>query len=110
MRPFHVGEIPSLGIAGKQNLPNRPGLSQNYPNPFSTSTTIEYYVPEHHGVIIQTANARKDIGEGFAPVTEKPLGEGSIVRVLSIDNNWYKVRIDKGIKGYVKKEYLKLIF
>ena len=76
---------------------------------FSISLIVEYYLPEHKGVVIQTANIRKDRGHGFAPITSQPLGEGSIVRVLSLEGEWYQVRIKDNKKGYIKKDFLKLI-
>jgi len=75
----------------------------------SLSILFEYYKPEHKGVIIQTANIRKDAGQGFAPITPKPLGEGSIVRVISLENEWYKIKIMDNKKGYIQKDFLKLI-
>lgn len=75
----------------------------------SLSLIFEYYHPEHKGVMIQTANARKDAGQGFAPIAPTPLGEGTLVRIIGHDEEWYQVQISGDRKGYIKKEFIKLI-
>ena len=76
---------------------------------FSISVIVEYYRPDHQGVMIQTANVRKDAGEGFAPITPVAPGEGTLVKVLGMDNDWYRIKIAGNRTGYIQKEFLKLI-
>lgn len=75
----------------------------------SASLIFEYYSPEHTGIIVQSTNIRKDAGKAFAPITSIPLGEGSIVRVLDIRDDWYYVKISDHRKGFIFKDHLKLI-
>ncbi len=73
------------------------------------SLGMEYYFPVHYGVLITPAEVRKDAGSGFASITPKPLGEGSGIHVLTLDNGWYKVKLNDGRKGYVQQQHLKLV-
>jgi len=74
-----------------------------------TSLGVEYYLPNHYGVLVTTSNVRRDAGTGFAPITENPLGEGSGLEVLQIKKGWYKVKLNDGRKGFVEQEHLKLV-
>jgi|GEM_PF-1457637 len=68
-----------------------------------------YYMPDHLGVFTCDADVRKDAGLGFAPITTKPLGAGSVVRVLSLNKKWYKIKLNDGQEGHVRQKNLKLI-
>jgi hypothetical protein len=75
----------------------------------SLSIFIQYYYPDHMGVITRTADIRRDAGAGFAPVTAQPFSAGSSIRVISLDNGWFQVRLNDGRKGYVEQDKLKLV-
>ncbi len=73
------------------------------------SLGVEYYLPDHPGVVLQTTDVRKGPGTGFAPITPTPFGEGSSIQVLSTNDGWYKVKLNDGRKGFVLKEHLKIV-
>ncbi len=73
------------------------------------SIAADYYATEHIGVIVQSAEVRQGGGEGFAPITRTPLGEGSSVRVLSHQDGWYRVRLNDSRKGFIPQDSLKVV-
>ncbi len=73
------------------------------------SLCVEYYFPSHTGITVDSTEVRKDAGAGFAMITQKPLGEGSSIRVLSFNNGWYKVKLNDGRKGFVQQNHLMLV-
>jgi tetratricopeptide (TPR) repeat protein len=73
------------------------------------SLLAEYYSPRYEGVVITPSFVRKDKGDAFSPVMTDPLGEGSIVRILSLNEEWLKVEAGEGKKGYIRKELLKVV-
>lgn len=75
----------------------------------AASLCIDYYSPHREGVVILPAYARKDAGEAFMPVVSKPLGEGTIVRIVSIRDGWLKVEFGEKTSGYIKRKYVKMI-
>ena len=70
---------------------------------------MEYYSPRYEGVVITPSFVRKDKGEAFAPVIPDPLGEGSIVRIISRDDDWLKVEAGDNKKGYMRQEVVKVV-
>ena len=75
----------------------------------AVSLCVDYYSPHREGVVIIPAYARKDAGEAFMPVVSKPLGEGTIVRIISIRGEWLKVEFGEGTNGYIKRNDVKMI-
>ncbi len=73
------------------------------------SLGVEYYAPNHEGVIINPADVRVDAGTGFAPITKNLLGAGSTIRVLSLVDGWYKVKLNDGRQGFIRQKNLKLV-
>ncbi|MCP4687065.1 MAG: tetratricopeptide repeat protein [Desulfobacterales bacterium] len=73
------------------------------------SIGVEYYLPQHQGVCLQTTDVRKGPETGFAPITPTPFGEGSSILVLSSNDGWFKVKLNDGRKGFVPKEHLKIV-
>ncbi len=73
------------------------------------SLGVEYYLPDHPAVVLQTTDVRKGPGTGFAPITPTSFGEGSTIRVLSSDDGWFKVKLNDGRKGFALKEHLKIV-
>ena len=53
-----TGTIGNLKIDARALVPDVFDLKQNYPNPFKTSTTIEYDVPEAQQIVIRIFNVR----------------------------------------------------
>jgi len=50
--------FPTGGVADKQKTPKEYYLAQNSPNPFNSSTEIEYYIPENADVSIDVYDLR----------------------------------------------------
>ena len=98
-----------LRIRNKTSFKYVSGLSSAVVICLSLSLLFEYYHPERKGVLIQPEYARVDAGNAFSPIIPVPVGEGSIVTVLNIEKDWYKVEIAGHKKGYVPREALKLI-
>lgn len=73
------------------------------------SLAVSYYAPNHYGILLTTTNVRRGAGVNFAGITEKPLGGGSSVWVLSLKDGWYTVKLNDGRKGYVQQKDLKLV-
>ncbi len=63
----------SLGIGDEINLPNSFVLAQNYPNPFTPSTTIEFSIPTNSYVSLKIYNL---LGQSVATLLEKKLSAG----------------------------------
>ena len=74
-----------------------------------SSLGVKYYSPNHIGIVIKETEIRKAAGSGFAPIIKNPLGEGSSIRVLSLNKDWYLVKLNDGRKGYIEKDHLKII-
>jgi len=70
----------------------------------------EYYFPNHLGVVTQKTDIRRDADLGFAPISAMPFSVGSSLQVLSLKNDWYKVKLNDGRKGYVEQKKLKLLW
>lgn len=75
----------------------------------STSLGMEYYAPQHVGIIIKNADIRKGPGDNFAPITAHPVGEGSSIKVISLSEEWYQVKLNDGRRGFVQQDDLKLL-
>ncbi|MBU0992880.1 MAG: tetratricopeptide repeat protein [Proteobacteria bacterium] len=73
------------------------------------SICAESYFPQYEGVVVHPAYIRKDAGDAFTPIVPDPLGEGSIVRIITPENEWLKVEIGEGKRGYIRKDDLKVI-
>lgn len=76
---------------------------------FIVSLALEYYNPKHIGILMQTADVRRGSGEEFAPITQRPLGGGSSLEVLSLAEGWYQVKMNDGRKGFVPQESVRLL-
>ena len=85
----------SVGISDIDNV-NSPFISYNYPNPFSSSTTIQYYVPEtinHAEIVIYdliTGSIKKSIpiknrGNGHVEYYNNELPNGLYIYCLKLD-------------------------
>jgi len=73
------------------------------------SLGLLYYSPNNMGVVMREYAPRHGAGEGFAPLGKSPLGGGSTIRVLSLDNGWYQVELNDGRRGYLPKETLRVV-
>ncbi len=73
------------------------------------SLTVQYYMPSHIGIVMKSSDVRYGAGSGFAPVTTRPLGGGSSIKVISLTDGWYSVKLNDGRQGFIKQENLKLI-
>ncbi len=78
------------------------------------SIFTQYYYPNHIGVIIRSTDIRQDAGRGFAPILAAPIQEGSSLRVISLkekslEDNWFRVKLNDSRRGYVAAENLKLV-
>jgi flagellar hook assembly protein FlgD len=54
----NTGSIGDLKIDARALVPDVFDLRQNYPNPFTSSTTIEYDVPETQQIVLRIFNIR----------------------------------------------------
>jgi len=73
------------------------------------SIGVEYYMPNNVGIVARQTDVRRGQGERFAPMTAHPIGVGSSIRVLALENNWYLVKLNDGRKGYIPEEHLKIL-
>ena len=73
------------------------------------SLAVEYYMPSHMGILMDSSDVRRGAGTGFAPITSRPLGGGSSLKVISIVDGWYTVKLNDGRQGFIQQEKLKLI-
>ena len=76
---------------------------------FFASLAFEYYMPSHVGILMRQSDIRRGAGIGFAPITARPFGGGSSIKVLSLADGWYSVKLNDGRMGFVEQEDLKLI-
>lgn len=73
------------------------------------SIYFEIYHPLREGVLMKESLVYQEAGEAYASLIEKPVGEGSMVRVISFTNGWYKVQLNDGRFGYIKESILKIV-
>ena len=73
------------------------------------SLSVDYYYPTNMGILMKTTDIRRGAGDGFAPITPNPLGGGSSLKVLSLENDWYTVELNDGRYGFLPKDDLKLV-
>jgi tetratricopeptide (TPR) repeat protein len=73
--------------------------------------TFSYYFSPVHGVLIQSAELRRDAGMQFAKVSEQPILAGTTLEVTgtSMNGRWLRVVLPNGEFGFVPIESLKLI-
>lgn len=70
--------------------------------------TFEESIKEKHVVTLKNDNSHLNIRSG-AGVSNSVIGNlknGSEVEVLAEEGNWYKIRTEDGLEGYVSKDYL----
>jgi tetratricopeptide (TPR) repeat protein len=95
----------------------KPNMSMRYSAILSTlallalgaSLGVEYYSPQHKGILMHTADVRRGAGNEFAPITKNPFGGGSSLEVLSLADGWYQVKLNDGRKGYVPQKSLRVL-
>lgn len=73
------------------------------------SLAVEYYLPNHVGILMKATDVRRGAGSGFAPITGQPFGGGSSIEVIKMTDGWYNVKLNDGRQGFVPQENLKLI-
>nr|MBF0223039.1 hypothetical protein [Desulfobulbaceae bacterium] len=73
------------------------------------SLAVEYYQPNHVGILMKATDVRRGAGSGFAPITSQPLGGGSSLQVIHLTDGWYSVKLNDGRQGFIEQENLKLI-
>jgi hypothetical protein len=69
------------------------------------------YLTPVEGVLIRSADLRRDAGEHYARVGDEPAAAGTVVEVLGEGNEagWFKVLTPKGELGYIPQEAIRLV-
>ena len=67
-------------------------------------------VTETKGVTEASLNVRSGPGTTYSIVTTVPSGSGfTLISNTVYNSNWYHVKMDSGVSGYVHKDYIRLI-
>jgi photosystem II stability/assembly factor-like uncharacterized protein len=98
---FTIGTQTS--VEETDNLTHSFSLAQNYPNPFSSSTTIKFSLPELENVVIKVFNV---FGDEIKTIVNKEFAQGQHEVVFSaegLSSGAYFYRMTSGNKTIIKK-------
>lgn len=106
-----VASLFLLGLILKPNTLFRYGsiLSCLVALSLMSSLGVDYYAPRHVGVVLHQTEVRKDAGLNFASINPAPLSPGSSIEVLSLNGDWYRVKLNDGRQGYIHSQDMKVV-
>jgi hypothetical protein len=87
---------PATSVEDRETFPRRLSLEQNYPNPFSPSTTIAFVLPEAQSVRLEVYDL---LGRRVARILDGALSAGAHQRVFdasSLSSGIYIYRLSAG--------------
>ena len=75
------------------------------------SLSWQMYLAPLDAVIVRPTALRVDAGMQYAPLGDTPILPGMEVEVMAIerDGDWLQVRLKSGQKGYIAKEYVRIV-